>query len=65
MAKRQTHAVESKSGTAGKPSSGKMADFIGRLKGRSKKIATLEEINQAAARGWAGRKVRRGTPSPQ
>jgi bifunctional DNA-binding transcriptional regulator/antitoxin component of YhaV-PrlF toxin-antitoxin module len=35
---------------------GSMEDFIGRLKGRSKKFATIEEINEAAGRGWAGRK---------
>ncbi len=33
---------------------GSMKDFIGRLKGRSRKAATIEEINEAAARGWAG-----------
>jgi len=33
---------------------GKIDDFIGLLAGRSKKIATLEEINDAAAAGWAG-----------
>lgn len=39
---------------------GSMNDFIGRLKGRlkgrRKKVATIEEINEAAAQGWAGRK---------
>jgi bifunctional DNA-binding transcriptional regulator/antitoxin component of YhaV-PrlF toxin-antitoxin module len=35
---------------------GNMKDFIGRLKGRSKKVATIEEINEAAAEGWAGRR---------
>jgi hypothetical protein len=33
---------------------GSIDDFIGRLKGRRKKVATIEEINDAAARGWAG-----------
>jgi len=33
---------------------GSMKDFVGRLKGRSRKVATIEEINEAAARGWAG-----------
>ena len=28
--------------------------FIGFLEGKSKKVATIEEINEAAARGWAG-----------
>jgi bifunctional DNA-binding transcriptional regulator/antitoxin component of YhaV-PrlF toxin-antitoxin module len=35
---------------------GKIGSFVGLLAGRSKKVATLEEINEAAARGWAGRK---------
>lgn len=35
---------------------GKIGDFVGRLAGRSKKVATLEEIDAAAARGWAGKK---------
>ena len=30
--------------------------FLGLLAGRTKKIATLEEINDAAAAGWAGQK---------
>lgn len=33
---------------------GSIDDFIGRLKGQRKKVATIEEINDAAARGWAG-----------
>ena len=32
---------------------GSINDFIGVLAGRSAKIATLEEINEAAAAGWA------------
>jgi len=36
--------------------SGTIDGFIGLLAGRKKKVATLEEINEAAARGWAGRK---------
>lgn len=35
---------------------GSIEDFIGRLKGRRKKAATLEEIKEAAAKGWAGRR---------
>lgn len=35
---------------------GSMAGFVGLLAGRTTKIATLEEINEAAASGWAGRK---------
>lgn len=30
--------------------------FVGMLAGRSKKIATIDEINEAAAQGWAGKK---------
>ncbi len=30
--------------------------FIGLLAGRTGKVATIEEINEAAALGWAGRK---------
>jgi len=33
---------------------GSISDFIGLLAGRSDKVATLEEINEAAAKGWAG-----------
>ena len=39
--------------------SGKIEDFFGVLAGKTKKIATIEEINEAAARGWAG-KIRAG-----
>lgn len=47
---------------------GKIQDFFGILAGKTKKVATLEEINEAAAAGWGGlidmktgriRKVRR------
>lgn len=38
---------------------GKIADFFGVLAGKTRKIATIEEMNEAAARGWAG-KVRVG-----
>jgi bifunctional DNA-binding transcriptional regulator/antitoxin component of YhaV-PrlF toxin-antitoxin module len=34
--------------------SGKIEDFFGVLAGKTKKVATIEEINQAAAEGWAG-----------
>lgn len=30
--------------------------FCGLLAGRTKKVATLEEINEATAQGWAGKK---------
>lgn len=35
---------------------GTIDDFVGLLKGKSRKKATIEEINEAAAAGWAGRK---------
>lgn len=31
-------------------------DFCGLLAGRTKRVATIEEINEAAAQGWAGKK---------
>lgn len=34
---------------------GTIADFVGLLAGRTAKVASLEEINEAAAQGWAGR----------
>jgi bifunctional DNA-binding transcriptional regulator/antitoxin component of YhaV-PrlF toxin-antitoxin module len=30
--------------------------FVGLLAGRTKKVATIEEINEATARAWAGKK---------
>jgi hypothetical protein len=36
---------------------GKIDSFLGLLAGRTKKIATLDEINEAAATGWAGQKA--------
>lgn len=35
---------------------GKISSFVGMLAGKSKKVATLNEINEAAAEGWAGRR---------
>jgi hypothetical protein len=35
---------------------GTVDNFIGLLAGKTKKIATIEEINKAAEQGWAGRK---------
>jgi len=35
---------------------GKIENFVGLLAGRTKKVATIEEMNEAARRGWAGRK---------
>jgi bifunctional DNA-binding transcriptional regulator/antitoxin component of YhaV-PrlF toxin-antitoxin module len=35
---------------------GKIDSFIGILAGKTKKVATLEEINEAASAGWAGQK---------
>ena len=40
---------------AAKPT-GSISSFVGLLAGRTKKVATIEEINEAAARGWAGKK---------
>jgi bifunctional DNA-binding transcriptional regulator/antitoxin component of YhaV-PrlF toxin-antitoxin module len=37
---------------AAKPS-GSIDGFLGLLANRTKKVATLEEMNEAAARGWA------------
>ncbi len=34
---------------------GRIEDFCGLLAGKTRKIATIDEINEAAARGWAGR----------
>jgi bifunctional DNA-binding transcriptional regulator/antitoxin component of YhaV-PrlF toxin-antitoxin module len=39
--------------------SGEIGDFFGVLAGKTKKVATVEEMNEAAAHGWAG-KVRTG-----
>jgi antitoxin PrlF len=33
---------------------GKIVDIFGILKGKSKKVATLEEIEEAIRAGWAG-----------
>ncbi len=33
---------------------GTIDGFLGLLAGKTKKIATIEEINEAAATGWAG-----------
>ncbi|HEX4485524.1 MAG TPA: hypothetical protein VH088_04615 [Terriglobales bacterium] len=38
-------------------SGGKIEDFFGLLAGKTKKVATIEEMNEAAARGWAGLKA--------
>lgn len=35
---------------------GSIASFVGLLAGRSKKVATIDEISDAADQGWAGRK---------
>jgi antitoxin PrlF len=35
---------------------GKIDGFVGLLAGKTKKVATLEEIHEAAAAGWAGKK---------
>jgi hypothetical protein len=33
-----------------------ISTFVGLLAGRFKTVASLEELNEAAARGWAGKK---------
>jgi bifunctional DNA-binding transcriptional regulator/antitoxin component of YhaV-PrlF toxin-antitoxin module len=33
---------------------GNIESFIGMLAGKTKKVATIEEINEATAAGWAG-----------
>ena len=35
---------------------GKIDDFVGLLAGRTAKVATLDEIAEAAAKGWAGKR---------
>lgn len=40
---------------AAKPT-GTIEKFLGLLAGKTKKVASLEEINEAAATGWAGQK---------
>lgn len=35
---------------------GNINGFIGLLAAKTRKVATIEEMNEAAARGWAGRK---------
>ena len=34
---------------------GTIDDFVGLLAGRTKKVASIEEINEATAQGWAGK----------
>lgn len=35
---------------------GTIADFVGLLAGRTKKVASIEEINEVTTQGWAGKK---------
>ena len=35
---------------------GKIDGFVGMLAGKTKRIASIEEMNEAAANGWAGKK---------
>lgn len=35
---------------------GRIDSFVGLLAGKTRKVATLDEINEAAAGGWAGKK---------
>lgn len=37
-------------------SGGSIKSFVGLLADRSRKVATIEEINEAAAAGWSGKK---------
>ncbi len=48
--------------TAPKTRTGTIHDFIGMLARKTKKIATIEEINEAAALGWAGKVQTRDDP---
>ena len=43
--------------------SGSIGDFIGILAGQTNKVANIDEINEASARGWAGKKLR-SSPIP-
>jgi hypothetical protein len=62
--KKTVRGVRSKSRkTAAKTPTGTIHDFIGILAGKTKKVATIEEINEAAARGWAGEVKMATTPS--
>jgi bifunctional DNA-binding transcriptional regulator/antitoxin component of YhaV-PrlF toxin-antitoxin module len=36
--------------------SGTIEGFLGLLAGKTKKVATIDEIGEAAAHGWAGKK---------
>jgi len=40
--------------TAARPA-GRIDGFIGLLAGRTKKVATIDDMNEAAAEGWAGK----------
>lgn len=35
---------------------GRIDNFVGLLAGKTRKVATLDEINEAATAGWAGKK---------
>jgi bifunctional DNA-binding transcriptional regulator/antitoxin component of YhaV-PrlF toxin-antitoxin module len=35
---------------------GTIDGFVGLLEGRTKRVATIEEINEATAQGWAGKR---------
>jgi hypothetical protein len=35
---------------------GKINGFVGLLAGKTKKVATIDEINEAVTQGWAGKK---------
>jgi hypothetical protein len=52
-ARRESYKAASKTPAA---RAGNIRDFFGLLARKTKKIATIEEINAAAAEGWAGKK---------
>jgi antitoxin PrlF len=35
---------------------GSMGDFVGILAGKTAKVVTIDEMNESAAEGWAGRR---------
>ena len=37
-------------------STGSIEGFLGLLAGKSRKVATIDEMNEAAAAGWSGKK---------
>jgi hypothetical protein len=53
--RRSVRAASPKSAPKAKTArTGNIRNFFGLLAGKTKKVATIEEINEAAAAGWAG-----------